>query len=339
MHAWRPGHWYTWMFEVDAFVPPSSNATVPWTVYEGQNNIFGKVTTPKVDTATVKYLGDFDSADDCFRACNTSTKGVPCSDWTWHHSDFPSADYRRGCYFTVGGEWSPTTEALVSSARGPHKPLGHFAFGAGGNQGGEGNDEAGEWFIEGIQEELDAPNEFWWDVVSRQLYLIPNISTVANDGGSGDDSGGGATRPPSDVVVPTLINLFTVSGSQQRPAVRISFSGLTLTANRPSFMEPRSNPSGGDWAIERMGAILLEGTENVSVTGCTFEKLDSNALFLSGYNLHAKILRNHFRWLGQNAIASWGRPIDNDATAQDFPRYTLIEGNFIHEIGHIQKQS
>ena len=37
---------------------------------------------------------------------------------------------------------------------------GNYTFGAGGNQGGEGNDGAGEWFIEGVEEELDAPNEF-----------------------------------------------------------------------------------------------------------------------------------------------------------------------------------
>jgi hypothetical protein len=29
-------------------------------------------------------------------------------------------------------------------------------------------------FIENIQEELDAPNEFWYDPVPHQLYYIPN---------------------------------------------------------------------------------------------------------------------------------------------------------------------
>ena len=35
-----------------------------------------------------------------------------------------------------------------------------YIFGAGGNQGGEGNDAAGEWFIENVKEELDQPNEY-----------------------------------------------------------------------------------------------------------------------------------------------------------------------------------
>jgi hypothetical protein len=38
----------------------------------------------------------------------------------------------------------------------PEKPgVSSYVFGAGGNQGGEGNDAAGEWFIENIFEELE----------------------------------------------------------------------------------------------------------------------------------------------------------------------------------------
>ena len=43
------------------------------------------------------------------------------------------------------------------------------------------------------------------------------------------------------------------------------------------------------------------------------------------YNRHASVTRNHFQWLGQNAIASWGRAVDYDGTNGDFPRYTLVE--------------
>eukprot|EP00966_Prymnesium_polylepis_P226940 5250770-Prymnesium_polylepis.2 len=33
-------------------------------------------------------------------------------------------------------------------------------------------------------------------------------------------------------------------------------------------MEPRTNPSGGDWALEREGAVRLEGTEAVTISHC-----------------------------------------------------------------------
>jgi len=98
--------------------------------------------------------------------------------------------------------------------------------------------------------------------------------------------------------------------------------------------------AGGDWALERMGAVMVEGAEQLTVAGCTFTRLDSNALFLSGYTRNVSILNNTFHSVGQNAIAAWGRPHDfNNGTSGDFPRYTKVEGNWASELGLIQKQS
>jgi len=116
--------------------------------------------------------------------------------------------------------------------------------------------------------------------------------------------------------------------------------GLKITANRPSFMEPRANPSGGDWALERRGAILVEGATNMLIQDCEFTRLDSNAISLNGFNRHVTIDHNRFSWLGQNGIASWGRPENyNDGTKGNFPRYTTVTSNVATEVGVIQKQS
>jgi hypothetical protein len=73
VHAWRSGHWYTWMFEVNSFTKgPTSPPVTTWTTTEGQNNIFGKIPAPKIDTDAVKYLGTFGTAAQCFAACNNS---------------------------------------------------------------------------------------------------------------------------------------------------------------------------------------------------------------------------------------------------------------------------
>ena len=154
------------MFEVDSYT--KDNATETWAVMDNLNNVFGKVTGgPKTSSATVKYLGEFETAAACWAACNASKAGE-CLDWTWHHTDYPQADWARQCYFTVGGEWSPSPDPGVTSARGPHSS-GHFTFGRGGNQGGEGNQAAGEWFIENVAEELDAENEFW----CKGVFIFP----------------------------------------------------------------------------------------------------------------------------------------------------------------------
>jgi hypothetical protein len=107
------------MFEIDSYTANATNEGTDWTVVEGQNNIYGKVPVPGVDTDAVKYLGKFDSEAECWQACNTSTKGV-CNDWTWHHTDFDSGQFAGQCYFTLFGVWSPTTQVKVTSARGPY---------------------------------------------------------------------------------------------------------------------------------------------------------------------------------------------------------------------------
>jgi len=70
-----------------------------------------------------------------------------------------------------------------------------------------------------------------------------------------------------------------------------------------------------------------------------FTRLDGNALFLSAFNLNTSIVGNEFVWIGDTAIASWGNSTGIDATAGNFPRYTQVIGNLIHELGHYEKQS
>lgn len=120
---------------------------------------------------------------------------------------------------------------------------GNLTFGRGGNQGGEGSDSASEWWVEGVQEELDAPNEFYYDADTETLSLYYN----------------GTGTPPADgLVIPTLANMIELRGDQEKPVRNVSFLGLKITANRPTFFDPRTNPSGGDWALERMGKSKMQ---------------------------------------------------------------------------------
>ena len=88
-----------------------------------------------------------------------------------------------------------------------------------------------------------------------------------------------------------------------------------------------------------MGALLIEGAVDMLISGCTFSRLDSNAIFLNGYNRRVVIDHNHFEWLGQNAVASWGKPEFNDGTNGNQPRYTQLTNNLATQVGVIQKQS
>jgi len=117
-------------------------------------------------------------------------------------------------------------------------------------------------------------------------------------------------------------------------------------------------PSAGDWALDRNGALFLQGTENFKVQNSVFERLDGNGVMISGYNRNATIQDSDFSFIGGNAIASWGytnetensgfpyyTPNTNypeagvDGTDGNHPRYNQIMRNTAREVGLYEKQS
>lgn len=143
VHAWRPGHWYTWMFEVASAT--FTNQSSQWRVEEGQNNIFGLLPVPRTSNDLVKYLGNFSHLNDCFAACNATRD---CTTWTWHEPNFnETSDWAFGCYSRKDGAWAPVPQDNVVSGHFVSGAISTLQFGAGGTQGGEGCDQAAEWFI------------------------------------------------------------------------------------------------------------------------------------------------------------------------------------------------
>ena len=113
-------------------------------------------------------------------------------------------------------------------------------------------------------------------------------------------------------------------------------------------------PTGGDWALQRSGAVLLEGTEGAEVDSCLVTRVDGNGIFLSDYNRGAKIHNNELSWIGDSAMAAWGStgyclnadcskkipyPVGPDGRGGNQPRGTRVTNNLVHEIGIWQKQS
>ena len=64
-------------------------------------------------------------------------------------------------------------------------------------------------------------------------------------------------------------------GTQANPVVNLTLRGLGLRDTAWTMPQPHGVPS-GDWALERMAA-LLEGTESLVAEGLRFERVDGNA--------------------------------------------------------------
>ena len=107
-------------------------------------------------------------------------------------------------------------------------------------------------------------------------------------------------------------------------------------------------PSGGDWALQRNGALTLEGTERLTIENSEFTRLDGNAINVNGYHRGLAIYDNDFSWIGDSCIALWGHTgtcldetcktkldykVGPDGRAGEQPHGTVISKNVAREIG------
>ena len=264
---------------------------------------------------------------------------------TQHES--PSGVYITPTNF-INAPYSDVSDAIIHAWRPSHwytwmwtvsdynKSNGELKFADGGFQGGEGETYGAEWYIENVFDELDFPGEYFYNSTTKILYYYYNTTTQ--------------TSPPSDtefIAVRTKI-LFNITGSQNISVKNITFQGLEFRDTPYTYMDKHGLPSGGDWALQRQGAIIFEGTDYCLINECYFTRLDGIGIFLSGYNRNTIIENNEFSWIGDSSIAGWGYTtgIDDklpgggpDGRDGNQPRFTIIQNNMVHELGIWEKQS
>lgn len=256
--------------------------------------------------------------------------------------------WRPAHWFTVQWEVAgaePATFGPTSSDGNGTGPSGTFHFSRGGFQGGEGFDSAAEWFIENVREELDAPNEFYFDPTTHQLFYVVNSTAEINVSRAEFV----ATRHPV---------LFDVQGEDGDPVVGVTLRGLVLRDTVHTYLDPHGLPSGGDWALQYVGAVRGNHTRDLRVERNLFTRLGGLGVALYGRNNRTAIIDNEFEFLGGSAVTLWGRtsaalnfngsrgelpwsdhPNGPDSRRLDCPLDVTIQGNVANDLGIWQKQS
>ena len=81
--------------------------------------------------------------------------------------------------------------------------------------------------------------------------------------------------------------------------------GLTIRDAAYTFLgtteaDKQWMPSDGDWALQRSGAVTVEGSVGFVFSDNHVTRCDGNGVFLNNYNHGAFIGRNEFSWLVSN---------------------------------------
>jgi hypothetical protein len=79
--------------------------------------------------------------------------------------------------------------------------------------------------------------------------------------------------------------------------------GLNFRHAKPTVLSPRGYSvllGGGDYAMVRAAALVAENVDGLRVDGCSFSRLDGNAILLHSYVRRAVISDNVFFSIGAN---------------------------------------
>jgi len=197
--------------------------------------------------------------------------------------------------------------------------------------------------VENIFEELDAPGEWFHDSKSKTLFYKP---------------ASGIEIENASFEVVRLNCLIEFRGSEQQPVKGISIKGFTIRHAARTFMDTREPMLRSDWAIYRGGAVMLTGTNNISIVDCEFDQVGGNAIFVNNYNRDTRVAGCHIHDVGASGVCFVGDPNavhnplfeykqKNDLAKIDltpgpktnnFPADGVVEDCLITGIGRVERQ-
>ncbi len=198
-------------------------------------------------------------------------------------------------------------------------------------------------FIENIFEELDSPDEWYFDKNTGHIYLY--------------------TEKPAELVgaklfSPQLKSLVEFRGSENAPIKNISLEEIEFRHVLRTFMETKEPLLRSDWTIYRGGAVILEGTEHCQILKCHFMEIGGNAVFFSNYNRKSEVSGCHIENIGASGVSFVGNSeavrspsfeyyeavefslLDKEKgpKSNNYPSECKVHDNLMHDLGQVEKQ-
>lgn len=184
-------------------------------------------------------------------------------------SRWPTGDGMSGAVFTMtrGGSdvWANYQWEVAS-----HDPTSHtLTLGRGGYQFPRAA-STGYWFIENLLAELDTPSEWYLDAATETLYYYPFPNQTA-----------GMTSGTLEVVGTQLETLISARGSQAAPLTNVGVVRLGIAHSELTYLKDYEAPTGGGYSGHRGAAVVFEGVEFPTVSGCLFDGIGGNGVLFS----------------------------------------------------------
>ena len=147
--------------------------------------------------------------------------------------------------------------------------------------------------VENIFEELDAPNEWFYNASEHKLYFMPDAQT---------------NLKTAKVEIVRLKSLIEFNGTKTNPVKNINLQGFVFRHAARTFMDNKEPLLRSDWTVYRGGAVFFNGAENCSVQDCEFDQVGGNTVFVNNYNRRIAITGCYIHNSGASGVVFVGDP-------------------------------
>ncbi len=147
--------------------------------------------------------------------------------------------------------------------------------------------------IENVFEELDAPNEWFYDRATQTLYYYPESQEEL---------------ALSSIEVVSLPNLINFAGDRENNISYVNIEGLVFSHTTRTFMDNKEPLLRSDWTTCREGAVTYHGAVNCEMNDCEFDQVGGNTVVVSNYNSNLLFYGCYVHDSGANGFVFVGDP-------------------------------